>query len=61
VFDFIANLEPPVSYAGLWAGGLMLIGLVYLIVLYSTNPQRVRDTGRVFLDEGAPATPPPAP
>jgi amino acid transporter len=61
VFDFIANLEPPVSYAGLWAGGLMLIGLVYLIVLYSTNPQRVRDTSRVFLDEGAPATPPPAP
>jgi amino acid transporter len=61
VFDFIGELEPPVSYAGLWAGGLMLIGLVYLVVLYSTNPQRVRDTDRVFLDEGAPATPPPAP
>jgi amino acid transporter len=61
VFDFIAELTPPISYAGPWAGGLMLVGVVYLLILYATNRQRVEDTGKVFLDEGAPATPPPAP
>jgi hypothetical protein len=34
----------------------MLIGLIYLIVLYNRNAQRVADTGKVFLEEGAPET-----
>jgi amino acid transporter len=58
VFKFIPQLTSPLSYAGLVAGIWMLVGLVYLIYLYNRNPQRVADTGRVFLDEGAPSTAP---
>jgi amino acid transporter len=58
IFKFIPQLTSPLSYAGLVAGIWMLVGLVYLIYLYNRNPQRVADTGRVFLDEGAPSTAP---
>jgi hypothetical protein len=36
----------------------MLVGLAYMIYLYNANPQRVADTGKVFLDEGAPGVAP---
>jgi amino acid transporter len=59
IFSFIPTLSSPLSYAGLVAGVWMLIGLGYLIYLYNANPQRVADTGKVFLDEGgAPSTAP---
>jgi amino acid transporter len=56
VFDFVGELPSPISYAGPVAAIWMVIGIVYLIYLYSTNPQRVADTGRVFLDETVEAT-----
>jgi amino acid transporter len=56
IFKFIPQLTSPLSYAGLVAGIWMLFGLVYLIVLYNRNAQRVADTGKVFLEEGAPET-----
>lgn len=58
VLDFISELPYPASLAGIVVGVAMLIGVIYLVALMSRDPQRVRDTGRVF-DEGAPpvATP----
>jgi len=58
VFSFITALPKPLSYAGPAAAIWMVIGLVYLVVLYNRNAQRVADTGKVFLDEGAPGTAP---
>jgi amino acid transporter len=51
LFPFIAELAYPVSLAGPIVGVAMLIGVIYLFFLYARNPQRVRDTGRVFLEE----------
>ncbi|HXF37775.1 MAG TPA: APC family permease [Actinomycetota bacterium] len=51
VFAFIARLPYPLSLSGLVAGLWMLIGVVYLIALTARDPQRVRDTGKVFLEE----------
>ena len=51
VFSFILPLTPPLSYAGIAAAAWVVLGLIYLAVLYSRNPQRVRDTGKVFLEE----------
>lgn len=51
VFDFISALPYPASLAGIIVGVAMLLGVIYLIVLAQTNPQRIRDTGRVFLEE----------
>ncbi|MDT4987376.1 MAG: hypothetical protein QOI74_1470 [Micromonosporaceae bacterium] len=53
--SFITALSPPTSYAGPAAGIWMALGVVYLIVLYRRNPQRVTDVARVHLDE-APTT-----
>jgi len=50
VFDFIAELAPPASYTGLVVLVWMAIGVVYLNALYSTNRQRVEDTGKVFIE-----------
>jgi amino acid transporter len=55
VFKFIPRLTYPLSRAGLVAGIWMAIGLIYLVYLYRANPQRISDTGRVFLDEEEPA------
>jgi hypothetical protein len=30
--------------------GFMVLGVIYMIVLYRTNPQRVSDVGLVHLD-----------
>jgi hypothetical protein len=51
---FVTRLEPPSSYAGPAAGIWMVLGVVYLIVLYSRSPQRVADVARVHLDEEPP-------
>jgi amino acid transporter len=59
VFDFVSELAPPASYTGLVVGIWMGIGVIYLIYLSSSHPERVRDTGKVFLEEetAAAATP----
>jgi amino acid transporter len=51
VFDFISALPYPASLAGIIVGVAMLLGVIYLVVLSQTNPQRIRDTGRVFMEE----------
>ncbi len=51
VFAFIARLPYPLSLSGPVAGLWMLVGVVYLAVLSAQDPQRVRDTGKVFLEE----------
>ena len=49
-FSFVAPLTAPVSYMGPAVGVFMLIGVIYLIVLYRTAPDRVTDVGLVHLD-----------
>ena len=51
VFDFIAKLSHPLSLAGFIAGAWMVIGVLYLIYLQLRAPQRVRDTGRIFIED----------
>jgi amino acid transporter len=50
VFHFIAPLTPPLSYMGPAVGVWMVLGLIYLIFLYRSDPQRVVDVGLVHLD-----------
>jgi amino acid transporter len=50
VFSFVAQLTPPVSYAGLIVGIWMVLGLAYLVYLWGRHRQRVVDTGLVHLD-----------
>ena len=51
VFSFVAPLSPPVSYMGPAVGVWMILGLIYLIYLYRTSPQRVTEVGLVHLEE----------
>jgi amino acid transporter len=52
-FKFVAELSTPLSYAGpidlIW----MVIGVLYMLYLYNRAPQRIRDTGKIFLEEEA--------
>jgi amino acid transporter len=50
VFSFVTPLAPPLSYMGPGVGGFMLLGVIYLIYLYRTDPGRVTDVGLVHLD-----------
>ena len=54
VFSFVAPLSPPVSYMGPAVGAWMILGLIYLVYLYRTSPQRVTDVGLVHLDDRPP-------
>jgi hypothetical protein len=51
VFDFISALPYPISLVGPVVGIWYAIGLVYLIVLAARRPDRLRDTGKVFVEE----------
>ncbi|MGQ0668521.1 MAG: APC family permease [Actinomycetota bacterium] len=53
VFDFISRLPSPLSYAGPVAGIWMLLGVIYLVYLNSRDPERIRSTARIFLEEEA--------
>jgi amino acid transporter len=50
VFSFVTPLAPPLSYMGPGVAGFMVLGVIYMIILYRTNPQRVADVGLVHLD-----------
>jgi amino acid transporter len=50
-FKFIAKLEYPLSLAGPVVTVWYVIGIAYLIYLNSRAPDRIRDTGRVFVEE----------
>jgi amino acid transporter len=51
IFDFIAPLPYPFSVVGPVVGIWYLIGIVYLIYLAARKPQRLKDTGKVFIEE----------
>jgi amino acid transporter len=50
VFSFVTPLAPPLSYMGPGVGGFMILGVIYMIYLYQTAPQRIKDVGLVHLD-----------
>ena len=50
-FDFISALPYPVSLVGPVVGIWFAIGVIYLIVLATRRPERLRETGRVFTEE----------
>lgn len=57
IFDFISPLPYPFSVVGPVVGIWYLIGIVYLIYLYSKAPERVRDTAKVFIEDEAAEAP----
>ena len=57
-FDFVSALPYPISLVGPVVGVWYAIGLVYLVVLVTRRPERLRETGRVFVEEPAAATTP---
>jgi amino acid transporter len=52
-FDFVNALPYPISLVGPVVGIWYAIGLVYLVVLVTRQPGRLRETGRVFEEEPA--------
>jgi amino acid transporter len=50
-FDFVSALPYPISLVGPVVGIWYLIGVVYLVFLITTRPDRLRETGRVFGEE----------
>jgi hypothetical protein len=52
-FDFVNALPYPISLVGPVVGIWYVIGLVYLVVLMRRHPERLRETGRVFVEEPA--------
>jgi amino acid transporter len=52
-FEFVNALDYPVSLVGRIVGIWYLIGLIYLVVLMTRRPERLRQTGRVFMEEPA--------
>jgi hypothetical protein len=49
-FNFITPLSPPYSYMGPAVAVWMIIGVIYLIFLYTRHKQRVTEVGTVHLD-----------
>jgi amino acid transporter len=58
VFSFVTPLTPPLSYMGPGVGGFMVLGVIYMVYLYRTNPGRITDVGLVHLDEPVTAVEP---
>jgi len=55
-FSFVVRLSGPARFTGLVVGLWLAIGVAYLIYLYARAPQRVQETGRIFIEEpGEPA------
>jgi amino acid transporter len=50
VFSFISPLPAPYSYMGPAMGVWMVLGLIYMIYLYLSHPERVTEVGTVHLD-----------
>jgi amino acid transporter len=51
VFSFVSKLSYPSSLAGLVDGIWLLIGVAYLVYLQLKHPDRLAQTGRIFVDE----------
>jgi amino acid transporter len=65
VKGLIKPLPAPFNLVGPVDGIAMGVGILYMIYLYLTHPERIRDTGKIFLEQeplaAAPAIPPVAP
>jgi amino acid transporter len=63
LLKFVSPLPYPISLTGIVVGSWFVLGIIYLVFLYQRHPERVRETGRVFIDEpeAAPPVSPPAP
>ena len=51
VFSFVTKLPAPYTLVGPVDGIGMGVGVVYLIYLYLRHPERIRDTGKVFIED----------
>ena len=51
VFSFVTKLPAPFTLVGPIDGIGMGVGVVYMLYLYATHPERIRETGRIFLEE----------
>jgi amino acid transporter len=51
VFNWVSPLPYPLNRAGLVVGIWFAIGIVFLIYLQAKHPERIRETGRIFLDD----------
>jgi hypothetical protein len=51
VFSWVSPLPYPLNRAGLVVAIWFAIGIVFLIYLQARHPERIRETGRVFLDD----------
>jgi amino acid transporter len=49
--DFIARLPHPLNKVGIVVLIAYAIGIAYMVYLYMRAPQRIRDTGRIFIEE----------
>jgi amino acid transporter len=61
VFSFVNPLPAPLNLVGPVDGIAMGVGVLYLIYLYLTHPQRITDTGRIFIEQEPAAADGPAP
>jgi amino acid transporter len=52
-FSFVSALPYPISLVGPVVGIWYAIGVVVLLLLLARRPERLRDTGRVFVEEDA--------
>jgi hypothetical protein len=50
-FKFVGQLSAPLSYAGPIDLVWMVIGVIYMLYLYSRAPERIRDTGKIFIED----------
>jgi amino acid transporter len=60
VFSFVTKLPAPFTLVGPIDGIGMGVGVLYMLYLYATHPERIRETGRIFLEEAGGNVPPPA-
>jgi hypothetical protein len=51
VFSFVGKLTYPSSLAGMIDGIWLLIGVAYLVYLSMKHPERLAETGRIFIDD----------
>jgi amino acid transporter len=54
VFKFISKLTYPLNLAGVVIAGWYAIGVVLMIYFWVRHPDRIRDTGKVFIEADAP-------
>jgi amino acid transporter len=54
VFSWVSPLPYPLNRAGLVVAIWFALGIVFLVWLSARHPERIRETGRIFLDEEPP-------